>query len=44
MQIHVARPPNQLGVFSQEEVAAGLQLLPTDGGHDGFYYALLKKG
>ncbi len=24
--------------------AAGLQLLPTDGGHDGFYYALLKKG
>jgi hypothetical protein len=33
MQIHVARPPNQLGVFSQEEVAAGLQagrFLPTD--------------
>ena len=25
MQIHVARPPAQLGVFSQEEVAAGLQ-------------------
>ncbi|MEY4776559.1 MAG: hypothetical protein RL759_1072 [Verrucomicrobiota bacterium] len=35
MQIHVARPPNQLGVFSQEEVAAGLQagrFLPTDQG------------
>jgi hypothetical protein len=33
MQIHVARPPNQLGVFSLEEVAAGLQsgrFLPTD--------------
>ncbi len=33
MQIHVARPPNQLGVFSQEEVTAGLQtgrFLPTD--------------
>ena len=33
MQIHVARPPNQLGVFSQEEVAAGLQsgrFLPAD--------------
>ncbi|PHX58473.1 MAG: hypothetical protein CK522_03980 [Opitutia bacterium] len=33
MQIHVARPPAQLGVFSQEEVAAGLQsgrFLPTD--------------
>jgi len=25
MQIHVARPPNQLGVFGLEEVAAGLQ-------------------
>ena len=25
MLIHVARPPNQLGVFSLEEVAAGLQ-------------------
>jgi hypothetical protein len=35
MQIHVARPPNQLGVFSQEEVAAGLQsgrFLPNDQG------------
>jgi len=35
MQIHVARPPAQLGVFSQEEVAAGLQdgrFLPTDQG------------
>jgi hypothetical protein len=35
MQIHVARPPTQLGVFSQEEVAAGLQsgrFLPTDQG------------
>jgi len=35
MQIHLARPPNQLGVFSQEEVAAGLQsgrFLPTDQG------------
>jgi hypothetical protein len=35
MQIHVARPPNQLGVFSQEEVVAGLQsgrFLPTDQG------------
>jgi hypothetical protein len=35
MQIHVARPPNQLGVFSLEEVAAGLQsgrFLPTDQG------------
>jgi hypothetical protein len=35
MQIHVARPPNQLGVFSQEEVAAGLQdgrFLPSDQG------------
>jgi hypothetical protein len=35
MQIHVARPPNQLGVFSQEEVAVGLQagrFLPTDQG------------
>jgi hypothetical protein len=35
MQIHVARPPNQLGVFSAEEVAAGLQsgrFLPTDQG------------
>ncbi len=33
MQIHVARPPNQLGVFSPEEVTAGLQtgrFLPTD--------------
>ena len=33
MQIHVARPPNQLGVFSPEEVAAGLQagrFLPSD--------------
>jgi len=33
MQIHVARSPNQLGVFSQEEVTAGLQsgrFLPTD--------------
>lgn len=33
MQIHVARPPNQLGVFSLEEVAAGLQsgrFLPSD--------------
>ncbi|MEY3828322.1 MAG: hypothetical protein RL636_23 [Verrucomicrobiota bacterium] len=33
MQIHVARPPNQLGVFTLEEVAAGLQsgrFLPTD--------------
>ena len=33
MQIHVARPPAQLGVFSQEEVVAGLQagrFLPTD--------------
>jgi len=25
MQVHVARPPNQLGVFGLEEVAAGLQ-------------------
>ena len=35
MQIHVARPPNQLGVFSAEEVAAGLQsgrFLPNDQG------------
>jgi hypothetical protein len=35
MQIHIARPPTQLGVFSQEEVAAGLQdgrFLPTDQG------------
>ena len=35
MQIHVARPPAQLGVFSQEEVAAGLQdgrFLPSDQG------------
>jgi len=35
MQIHVARPPNQLGVFSAEEVAAGLQdgrFLPSDQG------------
>ena len=35
MQIHVARPPAQLGVFSQEEGAAGLQdgrFLPTDQG------------
>jgi hypothetical protein len=35
MQIHIARPPNQLGVFSQEDVAAGLQsgrFLPTDQG------------
>ena len=35
MQIHVARPPAQLGVFSQEEVAAGLQsgrFLPSDHG------------
>jgi hypothetical protein len=35
MQIHVARPPAQLGVFSQEEVVAGLQagrFLPTDQG------------
>jgi hypothetical protein len=35
MQIHVARPPTQLGVFSVEEVAAGLQagrFLPTDQG------------
>jgi len=35
MQIHVARPPAQLGVFSPEEVAAGLQsgrFLPTDQG------------
>lgn len=33
MQIHVARSPNQLGVFSPAEVAAGLQagrFLPTD--------------
>lgn len=33
MQIHVARPPAQLGVFSLEEVAAGLQsgrFLPSD--------------
>ena len=35
MQIHVARPPAQLGVFSQEEVSAGLQagrFLPSDQG------------
>ena len=35
MQIHVARPPAQLGVFSQEEVVAGLQagrFLPSDQG------------
>jgi len=35
MQIHVARPPNQLGVFGLEEVVAGLQsgrFLPTDQG------------
>jgi hypothetical protein len=35
MQIHIARPPNQLGVFSQEDVAAGLQagrFLPNDQG------------
>ena len=35
MQIHVARPPAQLGVFSQEEVIAGLQagrFLPSDQG------------
>lgn len=33
MQIHVARPPTQLGVFNAEEVAAGLQagrFLPSD--------------
>lgn len=35
MQIHVARPPTQLGVFSPEEVAEGLRtgrFLPTDQG------------
>ena len=35
MQIHLARPPAQLGVYSQEEVAAGLQdgrFLPSDQG------------
>ncbi len=35
MQIHVARPPTQLGVFSPEEVAEGLRagrFLPTDHG------------
>jgi len=34
-QIHVARPPTQLGVFSQEEIAQGLgtgRFLPTDQG------------
>ncbi len=35
MQIHVARPPTQFGVFSPEEVAEGLRtgrFLPTDHG------------
>jgi hypothetical protein len=35
MQIHVARPPTQLGVFSQEEIAQGLgngRFFPTDQG------------
>ncbi len=35
MQIHVARPPEQFGAFSQEEVAEGLRtgrFLPTDHG------------
>ena len=35
MQIHVARPPTQLGVFSQEEIAEGLRtgrFFPNDQG------------